>query len=241
MKKQYIKFKCNHQKIERIDDFFVVGGSQNYLYAQFDFCEDWDGEQQYAVFTGDLKTFRIPIVNGECEVPWEMLLTKRFFVGCEAGQRITSNAAEVVVHPCGAPEETDTPRKPTPTLQNQIGDLADLKTKATGNLVAAINEVFGMCKGTISATSPVSIASITLLASAWVGSENLYSQVVSIDGVTENSQVNLTPSVEQLAIFYEKDITFITENDGGVVTIYVIGQKPANDYTIQASIVEVAE
>jgi hypothetical protein len=87
--------------------------------------------------------------------------------------------------------------------------------------------------------SPVSIVDIELLASAWVGSESLYSQVVSIDGITENSQVNLAPSVEQLAIFYDKDITFVTENDGGVVTVYVIGQKPQNDYTIQADIVEV--
>lgn len=83
------------------------------------------------------------------------------------------------------------------------------------------------------------IADITLLASKWVGSGTLYSQVVSIAGVTENSQVNLTPSVEQLSIFYNKDLTFITENDGGMVTVYVIGQKPQNDYTIQADIVEV--
>lgn len=86
----------------------------------------------------------------------------------------------------------------------------------------------------------VSVATIDLRSSAWQGSGNLYSQVVAIDGITENSQVNLTPSVEQLAIFYEKDITFVTENDGGVVTVYVIGQKPANDYTIQANIVEVS-
>jgi hypothetical protein len=92
---------------------------------------------------------------------------------------------------------------------------------------------------TYKVATPVPVVSVTLLASAWVGSENLYSQVVSIAGVTENSQINLTPSVEQLAIFYEKDITFITENDGGVVTVYVIGQKPQNDYTIPASIVEV--
>ena len=82
-------------------------------------------------------------------------------------------------------------------------------------------------------------ASVALPASAWVGSGNIYSQVVKIDGVTKNSQVNLTPNISQMATFYEKDITFITENDGGVVTVYVIGQKPANDYTIQASIVEV--
>lgn len=83
------------------------------------------------------------------------------------------------------------------------------------------------------------IISVPLPASKWVGSGTLYSQVVSIAGVTANSQVNLTPSVEQLSIFYEKDLTFITENDGGVVTVYVIGQKPQNDYTIQADVVEV--
>ena len=84
------------------------------------------------------------------------------------------------------------------------------------------------------------ITEVTLLASAWQGTDKLYSQVVTVDGVTDNSQVNLTPSVEQLSIFYEKDITFTTENDGGVITVYVIGQKPENDYTIQASIVEVS-
>ena len=80
---------------------------------------------------------------------------------------------------------------------------------------------------------------VTLLADAWVGEDNLYRQVVKIEGVTENSQVDLTPNVEQLSIFYEKDITFVTENDGGTVTVYVIGQKPTNDYTIQVTITEV--
>lgn len=88
-------------------------------------------------------------------------------------------------------------------------------------------------------SSPSRFVTLTLPASKWVGSGTLYSQVVPIDGITENSQVNLTPSVEQLAIFYEKDATLMTENDGGVVTVYVIGQKPENDYIIKASIVEV--
>ena len=83
------------------------------------------------------------------------------------------------------------------------------------------------------------ISEVTLLANAWVGDENKYSQVVNIEGVTKNSQVDLTPSVEQLAIFYEKDITFVTENVGGVVTVYAIGQKPQNDYTIQVTMTEV--
>lgn len=83
------------------------------------------------------------------------------------------------------------------------------------------------------------IGEVTLLADAWVGEDNLYSQVVSIEGVTENSQVDLTPDVQQLAIFYNKDLAFVTENEGGIVTVYAIGQKPANDYTIQVTITEV--
>lgn len=90
-------------------------------------------------------------------------------------------------------------------------------------------------------TGPLaSIGTVSLPSANWVGSANLYSQVVDIDGVTENSQVDITPSVEQLVIFYEKDLTFVTENDGGVVTVYAIGQKPENDYTIQVTITEVS-
>ena len=83
------------------------------------------------------------------------------------------------------------------------------------------------------------IGEVTLYASKWAGSGSLFSQVVTITGVTENSQVDLTPSVEQLSIFYNKDISFVTENEDGVVTVYAIGQKPTNDYTIQVTITEV--
>lgn len=84
------------------------------------------------------------------------------------------------------------------------------------------------------------ISSVTLLASAWEGADNLHSQVVTIDGITSYSKVDLLPSVEQLAIFHNKDLAFVTENDGGVVTVYAIGDKPTLDYTMQAQITEVA-
>ena len=87
---------------------------------------------------------------------------------------------------------------------------------------------------------PVSkIGNATLLASAWKGTASPYSQVVNINGVTANSQVDLTPSADQLAVFHDKDLAFVTENDDGVVTVYAIGQKPTNDYTIQVTITEV--
>ena len=83
------------------------------------------------------------------------------------------------------------------------------------------------------------IANVDLLAANWIGDASPYSQIVEIEGVTENSQVDLTPSIEQLVIFYEKDLGFVTENEDGVVTVYAIGQKPTNDYAIQVTITEV--
>lgn len=93
---------------------------------------------------------------------------------------------------------------------------------------------------TYAVAQPVVLSSVTLLASAWVGEGYNYSQVVEIAGVGKKSQVDLKPSTEQLEIFHNKDITFVTENDDGVVTVYVIGNKPQLDYTMQVSITEVA-
>lgn len=87
--------------------------------------------------------------------------------------------------------------------------------------------------------SSARISEVSLFAGSWVGTESPYSQVVNVAGVTKNSQVDLTPSVEQLSIFYNKDLAFVTENENGVVTVYAIGQKPQNDYTIQVTITEV--
>jgi hypothetical protein len=83
------------------------------------------------------------------------------------------------------------------------------------------------------------VTEITLLASAWEGEDSLYSQVVTIDRVTPYSKVDLQPSVEQLAIFHDKDLAFVTENENGVITVFAIGDKPTNDYTMQATIAEV--
>lgn len=83
------------------------------------------------------------------------------------------------------------------------------------------------------------VSEVTLLASGWTGEASPYSQVIEIEGVTEYSQVDLKPSMEQLDTFHDKDIALVTENEDGVVTVYLIGKKPENDYTIQVSITEV--
>ena len=83
------------------------------------------------------------------------------------------------------------------------------------------------------------IASITLYASKWEGEASPYSQVVNVSGVTDKSKIDLNPTVEQLNIFYSKDISFVVGNNNGIITVYCIGQKPTNDYTLQATITEV--
>lgn len=83
------------------------------------------------------------------------------------------------------------------------------------------------------------LTNVSLPASAWTGSDSLYSQVVTIAGTTKYSKVDLLPSIEQLAIFHDKDVAFVTENENGVITVYAIGDKPTQNYTMQAQITEV--
>ena len=83
------------------------------------------------------------------------------------------------------------------------------------------------------------ITNVTILASAWQGSENMHYQVVTINGVKGYNKVDLLPSAEQLAIFHQKDVAFVTENEDGVVRVYAIGDRPTQDYTMQALITEV--
>lgn len=83
-------------------------------------------------------------------------------------------------------------------------------------------------------------ATISLPASAWVEDAEGCHQVVEVAGTTAYSMVDLQPTAEQLAIFHEKDVAFVTENEDGVITVYCIGTKPLNDYIIQATVTEVA-
>lgn len=81
--------------------------------------------------------------------------------------------------------------------------------------------------------------SVTLLASAWKGDGDRYSQVVEVPGVTAHTKVDLQPTSEQLEEFHYKILAFVAENEGGVVTVYSIGDKPQGDHTIQITKTEV--
>lgn len=111
-----------------------------------------------------------------------------------------------------------------------------------GNEITALQKSIAELKKSINdlgSRSRSKTVMISLNASKWVRIENGYYQTVFIEGITEHSKVDLQPSAEQMAIFYEKDIAFVTENENGVITVYCIGQKPTLNYEIQATITEV--
>lgn len=82
------------------------------------------------------------------------------------------------------------------------------------------------------------ITYISLLAGSWAGTKSPYSQVVSVNGVTERSRVDLQPTTTQIVSLQKDDASLVTENNAGTVTVYAIGNKPSEDYSIQVSIVE---
>lgn len=118
-------------------------------------------------------------------------------------------------------------------------EVSDIRVAVDGEVYPTAGEAIRAQFEKLSRGPVARLGEVILLAEAWAGSGNLYHQLVVIDGITELSKVDLLPSVEQLAIFYTKDVTFVTENDDGVVTVYAIGDKPTQDYTMQAQITEV--
>ena len=122
------------------------------------------------------------------------------------------------------------------SLKGANGDPGRTPVKGVDYFTEAdIEELLSRLTGTATAA----IAHITLYAAKWQGAASPYSQVITVDGITEYSKVDINPSVEQLAVFHQKDIALVAENEDGVVTVYCIGQKPTADYTMQITITEV--
>ena len=87
-------------------------------------------------------------------------------------------------------------------------------------------------------------ASVHIDPSQWKRAEDgddRYYQVVTVQNaiVTENSKIDLNPSSDDLAVFHQKDLTFVAENWDGQIRVYCIGQVPQNAYNIPCTVTEV--
>lgn len=240
-----IRLSASDQKLTVAVGPKVASGDKKSVSIRLIFSGHWNGFVKSAVFftSWDKTVYEVLLEDNGCEVPWEVLkISGDLFIGVrgvnpDTNAVKTSTLVKYKVEK-GAPVGDATSVGPTPDVYQQI--LAKLaKIDETEN----IEETVVQAVADYMANNPFSTAAIgvvELLADRWVTvDDNLYSQRVTIEGVTENSQVDLTPSVEQLKVFYEKDLTLVTENEGGIVTVYAIGQKPQNDYTIQVTITEV--
>lgn len=80
---------------------------------------------------------------------------------------------------------------------------------------------------------------LTLTAENWKGAVSPYAQTVAVDGATLTSKIDLQPSAEQLEQLRMANTALAAENDGGLVTVYAFGDKPAGVLTLQATVTEV--
>lgn len=216
--------------------------------ANFSFDDSWGGLNITVVFSGSGKKIDWPLLDERTvAIPWEVMTKPNTQLQIGAEGRLPNGTlviptvwATVGTLKAGAQSTGNLAQPPSPTpydrIMSAIGDLNQLNTEAKDSLVAAINEA---AQSGGDKRSAVRLTKVTLLASGWVGEASPWSQVVTIDGTTPYSLVDLQPSVEQLTIFHEKDLAFVTENEDGVLTVYAVGDKPQNDYTIQATVTEV--
>ena len=75
-----IKFKIQNQTLIRLDSFKPVENSKEYLYANFEFSEDWSSiTNKRALFTYNDKTYeRVIDENNQCNVPYVVIKSSGF-------------------------------------------------------------------------------------------------------------------------------------------------------------------
>lgn len=150
--------------------------------------------------------------------------------------RLGTAAFTLVVHDVGVIVEINL----TDVALQKLKEIEDAETTRRGNeIIRQDNEVRREARFAEYFLTLPRVVDITLDHTKWEGSDDYYYQVVEIEGVTANTKVDLQASADVLAIFHEKDIAFVAENEGGTVTVYVIGDMPSQDYTIQAALKEV--
>lgn len=86
--------------------------------------------------------------------------------------------------------------------------------------------------------SAVAVSSFVASAHNWKGATSPYSQVVAIGGLNISAKVDIQLSADQIERLNKQRIAFTTENRGGVVTLYAVGEKPAIDCTFQVALLE---
>jgi hypothetical protein len=89
--------------------------------------------------------------------------------------------------------------------------------------------------------SLVKVGEIVLPADNWKNANSPFFQNITVDGVSINSKVDLQLTPEQIASVFSAGYCLTAVNDSGNVIVYAVGNKPASDITINATITEVVK
>lgn len=108
-----------------------------------------------------------------------------------------------------------------------------------GSFSVTMDGPFGGSGGGSGETTTEKLITIHTAASKWKGGTSPFTQVVEVAGININTKVDIQLSAQQLEALSDQTITFVAENDGGVVTMYAIGDKPNVDCEFQATLSEV--
>ncbi len=82
------------------------------------------------------------------------------------------------------------------------------------------------------------IVTVELTTNWSQASDGKYSQVIALENITNHSRLDLQPTADMLAEFKQLGLVFVTENNGGTITVYSVGNMPLKAYTMQATIIE---
>ena len=122
-----LSFEVSEQIITRRDSKQVVADSRNFLQAAFAFSDEWT-EPIMAVFLRGGAVIHVPIENGVCAVPDEVLAGGGSFgVSAFAGDLVTANTAMVRVMESGYAEEQPHEPSSIPDEYTYVKSFADTK------------------------------------------------------------------------------------------------------------------
>lgn len=123
-----------------------------------------------------------------------------------------------------------------PVAEDLYGTAPKAKADSEGNV---ITETYAT-KTELESYLP-KVTTISLPATNWVGDSNPYFQIVTetVNGITENSKIDLQPTAMQVVELQDMDIALMIENNDGTIIVYALGGKPTIDYEMQILITEV--
>ena len=100
-----IEFEVDGQRLIRTSDAYMISGSENFVECVFDFSNDWETLDKWAVFIQGEDVYKISIVNNTCLIPIECTAIEGEFtihvVGCKDAENIiaTTNERLLTVRP----------------------------------------------------------------------------------------------------------------------------------------------